>query len=255
MVICSKCGSTLSNDSRFCANCGNAVLETSHVLSPSTPAPNAPPPLAAFPTAPPPVVAQETSGKAVASLICGIIGIFPFSLVAVILGHISLSQISKSAGRLKGRGLAIAGLVMGYLGLVAIPLILILAAIAIPNLLRAKIAANEAAAAGSVRNIMSAEISYQATHPQAGFTCNLSDLSALLDPRVVSGEKYGYDFALQGCTAEKAGDPASHFQIAATPVTFNKTGARAFCADESGVTKSDNTGSAQGCLDHGVPLE
>jgi type II secretory pathway pseudopilin PulG len=202
-------------------------------------------------------VAQETSGKAVASLVCGIIGIFPFSLVAVILGHISLSQISKSAGRLKGRGVAIAGLVLGYLGLAAIPFILIIAAIAIPNLLRAKISANEAAAAGSVRNIITAEISYASMHPQAGFTCNLSELESagLIDSRLASGQKTGYVFALQNCTAEKEGDPAAHFQIVASPVTYNQTGVRAFCADESGVTKSDNTGSAQGCADHGVPLE
>jgi hypothetical protein len=80
-------------------------------------------------------------------------------------------------------------------------------------------------------------------------------LSDLLDRSVVSGQKHGYAFALQGCTADKEGDPASHFQVTASPVTYNQTGVRAFCADESGVTKSDNTGSAQGCVDHGVPLE
>jgi type IV pilus assembly protein PilA len=250
IVTCSKCGATLADGSRFCAICGNAVLEP-----PAMPPQGAAPSAAPFSAVPPPIVAQETSGKAVASLVCGIIGIFPFSLVAVILGHISLSQIRKSAGRLKGRGVAIAGLVLGYLGLAAIPFILIIAAIAIPNLLRAKIAANEASAVGNVRNIVSAEINYQSVHPQAGFTCNLSDLSELLDPGVVSGQKHGYAFALQGCTADKEGDPPSHFQVTASPVTYNQTGVRAFCADESGVTKSDNTGSAQGCVDHGVPLE
>jgi type IV pilus assembly protein PilA len=250
-VTCSKCGATLADDSRFCAICGNAVLEPSAV-----PPPSAPPPAAPFPYVPPPVAAQETSGKAVASLVCGIIGIFPFSLVAVILGHISLSQIGKSAGRLKGRGLAIAGLVLGYLGLAVIPFIIILAAIAIPNLLRAKIAANEASAVGNVRNIVSAEISYATRHPQPGFTCNLTELGSagLIDPNLASGQRTGYNFALQNCTAEKEGDPASHFQVIATPVTYNQTGVRQFCADESGVTKSDNTGSAQ-CVDHGMPME
>ena len=248
-MTCSKCGATLADNSRFCANCGNAVLEPQAIGTPVA--------SDAFPAPPPaPVVAEETSGKAVASLVCGIIGIFPFSLVAVILGHISLSQIGKSAGRLKGRGLAIAGLVLGYLGLVMIPFILIIAAIAIPNLLRAKIAANEAAAVGNVRNIVSAEISYSTLHPQAGFTCDLADLGSagLIEPSLTSGKRTGYVFALQNCTAEKEGDPASHFQIIATPVTHNQTGARQFCADESGVTKSDNSETAQ-CVDHGVPLE
>jgi type II secretory pathway pseudopilin PulG len=201
------------------------------------------------------VVAEETSGKAIASLVCGIVNVFPFCVIAIILGHISLSQIGKSAGRLKGRGLAIAGLVMGYLGLVAIPFILIVAAIAIPNLLRAKISANESSAVGSVRNIVSAEISYQTAHPQTGFTCNLFDLSGLLDSALVSGQKHGYVFSLQNCTVEKEGDPASHFQITTSPVVFNSSGVRAFCTDESGVVRMDQSGSAQGCLDHGSPLE
>jgi len=148
--------------------------------------------------------------------------------------------------------MAIAGLVLGYM---AIPLILILAAIAIPNLLRATIFADEASAVGNVRNIVSAEISYQTAHPQAGFTCNLSDLSGLLDSDLVSGQKHGYVFALQNCTAGKEGGSPSHFQITASPVTYNTTGVRSFCADDSGVTRSDNTGSAQGCLKHGAPLE
>jgi Domain of unknown function (DUF4190) len=64
----------------------------------------------------------------------------PCSIVAVILGHLSLSDIRRSAGRLAGRGVAIAGLVFGYVGLWFVPILLI-AAIAIPNVLRAKIAA------------------------------------------------------------------------------------------------------------------
>ena len=254
-MTCSKCGAALADNSRFCANCGNPAVEAPAPVSPvapSAPALSAPGPAALGPA---PALAEETSGKAVASLILGIINVFPLCIVAIILGHISLSEIKKSAGRLKGRGLAIAGLVMGYLGVAAIPLVLILAAIAIPNLLRAKIFANEAAAAGNVRNIVTAEVSYATTHPQQGFTCNLSDLSGLIDSRLASGQKTGYIFALQNCTAEKEGDPASHFQLSASPLTYNTTGVRAFCSDESGVTRSDPAGSAPSCLDHGAPLE
>jgi hypothetical protein len=110
-LTCSKCGAIQAEGSRFCSVCGNPVLEP-QAAAPAVPLP---------PPVPAPIVAEETSGKAVASLICGIINVFPFCVVAIILGHISLSQIGKSAGRLKGRGLAIAGLVTGYLGLVAIP--------------------------------------------------------------------------------------------------------------------------------------
>jgi type IV pilus assembly protein PilA len=246
IVTCSKCGATLADNTRFCANCGNSLVETQASASPVAP----PPP------APGPIIAPQTSGKAIASLIFGIINVFPLCIVAIVLGHISLSQIKKSAGRLKGEGLAIAGLILGYLGLVVIPFILIVAAIAIPNLLRAKIAANEASAAGSVRNLVSAEVSYQSLHSQAGFTCNLSELGSagLINSTLASGRRSGYVFVLQNCTAEKEGDPASHFQIVASPLTYNQTGVRQFCADESGVTRMDNTGTGQ-CVDRGVPLE
>jgi len=65
--------------------------------------------------------------------ICGFLFPFLLSIAAIILGHLSLSEIKKSAGRVTGQGLAIAGLVLGYLGIVTIPVILIIAAIAIPN--------------------------------------------------------------------------------------------------------------------------
>src|SRR5437879_12596996 len=90
---------------------------------------------------------------AIASLICCILFFFlPSAIVAIIMGHLSLSDIRRSAGRLGGRGMAIAGLVLGYTGLAIIP-VLIIAAIAIPNLLRARMAANEASAVGSLRTI------------------------------------------------------------------------------------------------------
>jgi Domain of unknown function (DUF4190) len=57
----------------------------------------------------------QTSGKAIASLVCGLfLFAFPLSILAVIFGHLSVSEIRKSSGRLKGEGIAIAGLVLGY---------------------------------------------------------------------------------------------------------------------------------------------
>src|SRR5262249_47786011 len=149
----------------------------------------------------------------------------------------------------------IAGLVLGYLGAVAIPFILIVAAIAIPNLLRAKMAANEASAVGSVRNLLTAEVSYQAMHEDVGFTCNLSDLSGLIDSRLAGGQKTGYIFELQNCSAETEGGPVSKFQVTATPFRFNQTGVRAFCADQEGVIRMDDHESARDCLDHGPLLQ
>ena len=61
-----------------------------------------------------------TSGLAIASLVCGILGLFCLFLPgipAVICGHMALNQISNPASGVSGRGMAIAGLVMGYLSL------------------------------------------------------------------------------------------------------------------------------------------
>jgi type IV pilus assembly protein PilA len=63
--------------------------------------------------------------------------------------------------------------------LIVVAIILIIAAIAIPNLLRAKISANESSAVGSVRNLITAEISYSTTFPQAGCAAALGETGVL----------------------------------------------------------------------------
>jgi type II secretory pathway pseudopilin PulG len=209
------------------------------------------------PVAPlPPGTSAQTSGKAIASLACGLLFFIPLLFIAaIVFGHLALSEIRKSAGRLKGQGMAIAGLVLGYMWIVGIPIILIIAAIAIPNLLRARMAANESAAIASVRTLNTAEVTYAADHPNVGFTCSLSDLSSLIDSRFVSGQKSGYAFELKGCSAGTDGGANAKYQVVAYPVTRNTTGVRAFCSDESSVVKVDSSGSAQGCLENGTLLQ
>jgi hypothetical protein len=86
--------------------------------------------LPAVPPSPPPAPAPlpRTSGLALASLILGTLAIcgawlccgmgFPTSALAIVLGHIAVLKINRSGGRLDGRGMAIAGLLMGYIGLI-----------------------------------------------------------------------------------------------------------------------------------------
>ena len=77
---------------------------------------------------------QGTSGLAIASLVCGILVFLTFGLAglpAVITGHLGLSAIKKSSGTLGGRGMAIAGLIMGYLGF-ALIFLAVLASLAVP---------------------------------------------------------------------------------------------------------------------------
>ncbi len=205
---------------------------------------------------PGPVVAEKTSGLATASLIFGIPFLFfPFSIVAVVFGHVSLSQIKMSAGRLGGKGLAIAGLVLGYLGIAMIPLTLIIAAIAIPNLLRARMAANESSALYSLRTINTAQVSYQANFGQKiGYAPDLQSLggslpcsstpatACLIDNRLAVAAslpgRNGYIFALT------RSDDGTQYFVTASPVTPNQSGRRAFCSTEDGVIRADSSGAA-----------
>jgi type IV pilus assembly protein PilA len=244
-MVCSQCGQPAADGTGFCSSCGAAIAPANPAANVASPAPPTPTPLP-FPT---------TSGKSVASLIFGcFFFLFPSAVLAIILGHLSLSEIGKSAGRIKGRGMAITGLVLGYLGISFIPLVII-AAVAIPNLLRARIAANESSAVASVRTLNNAEDSYAIAHPGTGYTCSLSDLRQLIDSNLVGGEKSGYIFEIDGCVADPAKGSIFKYQIAAHPEQTNQTGVRAFCTDESAVIRVDTGGSGQKCLEDGAVLQ
>jgi hypothetical protein len=141
--------------------------------------------------------------------------------------------------------------------LAAVPIVLIIAAIAIPNLLRARMAANEASAVASVRMLVIAETSYATAHPDRGFTCSLSDLAADQSnvDTLATGQKSGYAFELTGCTPATDGGANVKYQVVAYPVRVNQSGTRAYCSDESGVVKLDYGASARGCLENGTAIQ
>jgi len=250
-MFCSKCGAAIPENSQFCNRCGHLVMPAGAQHT-------------AAPTAPPPTLEPAgTSGKALASLVTGIFGLllFPIAIAAIILGHMSRSEIRKSNGRLKGDGMATGGLVMGYGAFAIIPFILIIAAIAIPNLLRARMAANESSAVHLVKEINTAEGMYRTAYPDVGFTCTLSNLGGnkssapssdqaqLLEDRVTSGEVHGYRLELRNCVNSEA--DGHKYQVVAYPVVRHQTGVRTFCSDESGVVRVDAGGSADDCLASG----
>ena len=94
--------------------------------------------------------------------------------------------------------------------LIVVAIILIIAAIAIPNLLRARIAANESSAVASVRTLNTAQISYNSAYPTVGFASTLGALSGtsctppsstgacLIDTTLAAGTKSGYTFQHDG---------------------------------------------------------
>jgi len=263
-MLCPRCGETNAYGVKFCVQCG-APLSGEPQPSDAPPAASGsvlglsqPKVLQPLP-GPPPMGSSESSGKAIASLICGFFAwIFPAAVAAIILGHVSLSEIGRSAGRLRGRGMAIAGLVMGYAGLFFIPFILIIAAIAIPNLLRARQAANEAAAVGSLRTINVAAITYSSTYSN-GFPPSLiaidgtksfgpsCDHAQLIDPEFAYGQRDGYEFTYVPLGTQILGDDAkahgctvpgsSSYEAHADPLTRGSTGQRSFYTDQTGVIR------------------
>jgi type IV pilus assembly protein PilA len=130
--------------------------------------------------------------------------------------------------------------------LIVVAIILIIAAIAVPNLLRSRMAANEASAVGTVRTINTAQVTYSTTYPGTGYTalaalggaspCTPGPATAcIVDPAVSSGTntKSGFTFA----SAPGAGAPSIAFTVNGNPVTFGSTGMRQFFSDESFVIR------------------
>jgi len=116
----------------------------------------------AVPPAPPPGPARRC-GLAIASLVCGIIGPLTVglaSIVAVILGIVGLVKISKSQGALGGKGMAIAGIVLGGLFFLALPFIAIAAAIIAPAVIRARGTAQSRMSMNNLRQLSTAAQTY-----------------------------------------------------------------------------------------------
>jgi len=139
--------------------------------------------------------------------------------------------------------------------LIVVAIILIIAAIAIPNLLRSRIAANEASAVGSIRTINTAEVTYSSSYPDCGFT-TLTNLggsggnttgAGLIDSVLAGGIKSGYSFGTTvsggtGC-GTGTGTPNSVYTVVGNP-TSAQTGQRYFFSDQSGVIRYNTSGAA-----------
>ena len=139
--------------------------------------------------------------------------------------------------------------------LIVVAIILIIAAIAIPNLLRARMQANEASAVSSLHALNTAEISYATLFPTVGFAPSLlalgdggtapcagtSDASCYIDSSLASGTKSGYSFSY---TPDLTTTPALHYSVTADPLTRGVSGQRGFYSSEKNVTRANPTGPA-----------
>ncbi len=136
--------------------------------------------------------------------------------------------------------------------LIVVSIILIIAAIAIPNLLRAKISANESSAAASVRTIGTAQVSYSTSFPANGYATQLAFLgpgagtscpaagpspanACLIDKVLANGNKSGYNFASTG--QNPVGGANTEFWTTAVASNFNVTGVKGFCSTDDNVVR------------------
>jgi len=133
--------------------------------------------------------------------------------------------------------------------LIVVAIILIIAAIAIPNLLRSKMAANEASAVATMRTLNTSAVSYSTTY--GFYPTNLTDLQPAATPSSTAADlidsvlasdpatKSGYTFVWTS-----AGSPPSSYTLVATPLQTSVTGQRGFFTNQSGVIRADPSGSA-----------
>jgi prepilin-type N-terminal cleavage/methylation domain-containing protein len=136
--------------------------------------------------------------------------------------------------------------------LIVVAIILIIAAIAIPNLLKARISANESSAVGSVRTLTTANVQYSAQCPTNGFPVGLAQIgpgvgdctgASIIDAVLMGGVKSGYRLADAGGTP--VGGVNTTYLITATPLTVGTTGQRMFCSIQDGVIHFNPLGA--GC--------
>lgn len=137
--------------------------------------------------------------------------------------------------------------------LIVVSILLIIAAMAIPNFLRARMAANEASTVGSCRSLNTAEFTYSAFY-QRGYTATLAqlgppasgpataDAADLIDAVLASGTKSGYAYTYT--PGSLVAGTWSAYQFRAAPTRPNDTGTRYFFTDPSGVIRVNVGGPA-----------
>jgi prepilin-type N-terminal cleavage/methylation domain-containing protein len=142
--------------------------------------------------------------------------------------------------------------------LIVVAIILIIAAIAIPNLLRARIAANESSAASGIRTINTAEVSYFSSYQTyspsltelggTGAACTppVAATACLIDSVLAAGVKSGYTYTGAGT--------ATTYHFEANPTTQNTTGVRGFCSVEDAVVRFQNPAPIAACTNAIPPL-
>ncbi len=173
----------------------------------------------------------KTAPGSIWSLVLGILGITCLSIFAaipaVICGHVAISKIRKSAGALAGEGLALAGLIMGYIGIAfAILIIPLQLAIAIPSFMKARTTSQKNICINNLRQIESAKDSYAIEY---GFTNGWSFANDKEAFRTFVSSPGGYIKTFTACPASTSTEAKGTIERAVTDYNVNAMGTHPAC--------------------------
>jgi hypothetical protein len=253
---CPECGFVGWADAEFCKKCGAPVIAPppDHNASPPPRSATAnypgdhhvatdvdEPQTYYYPPNVNPFPEDLKNGWAISSLVGGILnflllGIFVLPTIAgIVISAVALKKINRRPLEYGGKGMAVGGLVLNIVSAVALIPILLIAAIAIPNLMAARRAANEGAAIVSLRKFHRAEMDHYMMQRKYG---TLGDLMQkdLIGADLASGERSGYRFAIE--VLNDRGDGWPGFTVVGVPKEYNYTGRRSFFVDYTGVIRA-----------------
>ena len=262
-VKCASCGFVGWADAELCKKCGASMAPAPGVAA--QPVPNYPVPQPNYSVPPPPVAfaappapdypvppsnysvmppAELKTGLAITAMVLGIVNftcssIFVIPLiVGIVISAVALNKIKNYPHEYGGKPMAVTGLVMNIVAaVIMIPIVL---AIAVPNFMAARMAANEGSAMQSMRTISSAQQTYQGTAGRGDFG-SLTDLEKvnLITAELAIGVKNGYQFRVVVITATRE-HPAG-FTAVAVPNEYGSSGRHSFFIDETGVLRGEDS--------------
>lgn len=202
----------------------------------------------------------QKKGLAIGALVVGILSFLTFgffgagAITGIVLAVVAMKRVKNEPWEYGGRGIAIAGLVLSISSILVVVPVGMVAAIAIPNLLASRMAANEGAAFNSLRTISAAEMVYQQQFERYGTLEELAE-AKLIDRALGSGTKSGYRFTIEltdGNTGfERRPDG---FTVNCVPLDYRHSGMRSFYVDQTQVIRGgDRVGGPSSADD--PPLE
>ncbi len=141
--------------------------------------------------------------------------------------------------------------------LIVVAIILVIAAMSVPNLVKSRLSANEASAVSALRSINTAQTTYSITYPTVGYADNLSKLAAPAGGNPVNANNAGLLDWVLGCANQPCnksgykfaiinpvGNPVAGYETTGTPITPGTTGIRGFCGGTQNTIGVDANGGS-----------